>query len=65
VRIADAKGRTVLDAQAGGPFMLLDMPAGRYLIVATLGRARWKKSSVDVRHGELARATFEFPRHTD
>jgi len=65
VRIADARGRTVLNAEAGGPFMLVDLPPGRYSIVATLGRARLRKSRLYVRQGELARATFEFPAHTD
>jgi hypothetical protein len=65
VTIADARGRTVLDARAAGPFMLVDLPNGRYSIVAALGHARLRKSVIFVRHGELARATFEFPRHTD
>jgi len=65
VTIADARGRTVLDARAGGPFMLVDLPSGRYSIVATLGHARLKKSTIFVRQGTLARATFEFPSHTD
>jgi hypothetical protein len=65
VTIADASGRKVLDARAGGPFMLVDLPSGRYSIVATLGHARLRKSTIDIRQGRLARATFEFPSHTD
>jgi hypothetical protein len=65
VTIVDARGRAVLDTRAAGPFMLVDLPDGRYSIVASLGRAQLRKAVVQVRRGELARATFEFPRHTD
>jgi len=65
VKIADRRGRTVLDAKADGPFMLVDLPPGRYSIVATLKHATLKKSAVVVTRNELARATFEFPAHTD
>jgi hypothetical protein len=65
VRIVDAKGRTVLDALAGGPFMLVDLPPGRYSIVATLKHKTLKKSAVVVTRDKLARATFEFPPRTD
>ena len=65
VKIADMHGHTVLDAKAGGPFMLVDLPPGRYSVVATLKHDILKKSAVVVRHGKLARATFEFRAHTD
>ena len=65
VKIRDTHGHTVLDAQAGGPFMLVDLPPGRYSISATLNKDTLKKSVVFVSHGNLARATFEFPAHTD
>lgn len=40
VTIADATGRTVLDATSDGPWFLTKLPAGTYQIVATLaGRA--------------------------
>jgi hypothetical protein len=65
VRITDMHGRTVLDTKAGGPFMLVDLPSGRYSIVATLKNVTLKKSSVWVAHDKLAHATFEFPARTD
>jgi hypothetical protein len=65
VKIADMHGHTVLDAKAGGPFMLVDLPPGRYSVVATLNHDSLKKSTVLVSHGKVARATFEFPAHTD
>lgn len=37
VKIADMHGHTVLDTKAGGPFMLVDLPSGRYSITAALG----------------------------
>lgn len=32
VKISDTQGHTVLDAKADGPFMLVDLPPGRYSI---------------------------------
>jgi hypothetical protein len=65
VKIADMHGHTVLDAKAGGPFMLVDLPPGRYSVVATLKHDTLEKSAVVVRHSKLARETFEFRAHTD
>jgi type IV secretory pathway TrbL component len=65
VRIADAHGRTVLDTQAGGPFLLVDLPPGRYSIVATLNHRTLRKPAVVVMRNKMARATFEFPPRTD
>lgn len=65
VKIADRHGHTVLDAKAGGPFMLVDLPPGRYSVEATLKNDTLKKSRVVVAHHGTARATFEFPAHTD
>lgn len=65
VRIADIHGHTVLNAKAGGPFMLVDLPPGRYSVAATLKHDTLKKSVVFVTRGQLARATFEFPARTD
>ena len=65
VKIADMHGHTVLDAKAGGPFMLVDLPPGGYSVVATLKHDTLKKTAVVVSHHSLARATFEFPPHTD
>jgi hypothetical protein len=63
VKVADARGRTVLDARAGGPFMLVDLAPGRYWIQATLDNDTLKKSSVVVVRGRTSHATFEFPAH--
>jgi hypothetical protein len=65
VTITDMHGHTLLDTQAGGPFMLVDLPSGRYSIVATLKSGTLKKSAVVITRVKLARATFEFPAHTD
>jgi hypothetical protein len=65
VKIADMHGRTVLDVKAGGPFVLVDLAPGRYTVVVTLKQDTLKKSAVVVSHGGVARATFEFPAHTD
>ena len=65
VKVVDAHGHEVLDTRAGGPFLLVDVPPGRYSVVAMLGHARLRKAAVDVRPGDVARATFEFPAHSD
>jgi hypothetical protein len=65
VRISDRQGRTLLDARAEGPFMLVDLPPGRYTVSATLNRDTLVKRAAIVAPGKLARATFEFPAHTD
>lgn len=65
VKITDRHGHTVLNAETGGPFMLVDLAPGRYSIEATLKGHTLKKSSIVVAHNKTARATFEFPAHTD
>lgn len=48
VTIADATGRTVLDATSDGPWFLTKLPAGAYRIVATLaGQTIKQPLSVD------------------
>jgi hypothetical protein len=61
VKISDRHGHTMLDARAGGPFMLVDLPPGRYSIRATLDNHTLRKSTVLVVPDRTARATFEFP----
>jgi hypothetical protein len=34
VRVRDAAGKTVLQTNAGGPIMLVDLPAGKYVVDA-------------------------------
>lgn len=65
VRIADEQGHVVLAEQAQGPFMLVDLPPGRYAIDATLNRQTLHKPVTFVTGAQTARATFEFPSHTD
>jgi hypothetical protein len=60
VKISDQHGRTVLDAKADGPFMLVDLAPGRYSVGATLNNETLKKSSVMVARHKTARAIFEF-----
>ena len=65
IRIVDRQGHTVLSAQAQGPFMLVDLPPGRYSIAATLRNVTLKKPDLFVGRNQLSRATFEFPANTD
>lgn len=65
VTIVDADGRAVLDTNAPGPFLLVDLAPGRYSITATLKQRTLTKHALVVTHNQLARATFEFPPLTD
>lgn len=65
VRIRDRQGRTILTTKAQGPFMLVDLPPGRYSIDASLGKVTLEKRNLFVGRNQLARATFEFPANTD
>jgi len=65
IRVADRHGRTVLDTIADGPFVLVDLPPGRYTVIARLRNRTLRKSPVFITRDQLARATFEFPENTD
>ena len=43
VKIADKQGHTVLDAKADGPFMLVDLPPGRYRLLTPVEVERFRK----------------------
>ena len=60
VKIADRHGQTVLDTKADGPFLLVDLPPGRYSIQARLNNQTLRKSSVMVAPDKTAREIFEF-----
>lgn len=64
VKIADMHGHTVLDTKAGGPFMLVDLPSGRYSITAALGNNKLRKM-IWVARDKTTRATFEFQAGAD
>ncbi|WP_284618225.1 carboxypeptidase regulatory-like domain-containing protein [Aquabacterium humicola] len=48
LRVRDAGGRTVYEAKGVGPMVLLDMPAGRYVIEATHPDGRQQQRSVSL-----------------
>lgn len=59
VVIADAKGKTLLDATSAGPWFLVKLPAGNYQIVATFeGKA--VKRSVTVSKAKLQTVDFRW-----
>lgn len=59
VAIADAKGKTLLDATSAGPWFLAKLPAGNYQIVATFeGKA--VKRSVTVGKAKLQTVDFRW-----
>ena len=65
VKIVDHSGKTVFDARAEGPYMLVRLDPGTYEVSATLGGRTLHKSKVTVHKGASAQAIFEFPPHTN
>ena len=64
VLVRDAKGHTALKATSDGPFLPVKLAPGHYAVDATLaGKTLHEK--VSVKHGEMAKAVFEWPAGTD
>jgi hypothetical protein len=61
VSVANGKGNSVLKATSDGPFMLIDLPPGKYRITAT-SEGRTKSRDVDIFKGHHAQLTFEWPQ---
>jgi hypothetical protein len=61
ITLRDERGQTVLDTTTRGPFLLADLPAGRYEVEATASGERTERSTVDVVSGRLARTFLTFP----
>ncbi len=64
VRITDAQAREVLNAVMDGPFLLVDLPAGRYQVEAVLGD-KVHKNSVTVGAGGSRQTAFYFDTHDE
>ena len=62
VHVLDPRGMAVLQAQAGGPFLLADVPPGRYTVVTTLD-GQTQRRTVVVHNGGNSRAIFVFDPH--
>jgi len=60
VTICDRAGNAVLETTSAGPFLLANLPAGKYSIDAEYNGER-KHQSVDVRNGKHRRAVFVWP----
>lgn len=59
VMIADAKGKTLLDAMSAGPWFLAKLPAGNYQVVATFAGQDVKRS-VTVGKAKLQTVDFRW-----
>ena len=60
VAVRDRSGRAVLEAVAGGPFLLARVEPGSYSVEATL-QGRSQRRQVTVRRGASARVMFSWP----
>lgn len=65
VKILDRGGHSVLDTKAAGPFVLVDLPAGRYTIQADLAGRTVKRPGIQIAAGHHAVAKLQFPAGTD
>jgi hypothetical protein len=61
IRIRDEQSKLVLDTVMDGPWLLVDLPAGRYQIEATQN-ARVQKKFVTFRTGDHRQSVFYFDR---
>jgi hypothetical protein len=59
IRIADATGRTVLDAQLDSPYLLVDLTQGRYRVEAT-HEGEKRQQTVEIAANTRARLVFSF-----
>ena len=64
VRIADAHESQVLDTVMDGPWLLVDLPPGRYTITATLN-GQVQKTSLSLGNSGRRQATFYFDTHDE
>jgi|KBSMisStaDraftv2_1062788.scaffolds.fasta_scaffold24226_4 hypothetical protein len=60
VTVRDRAGKVLLDAASGGPFMLVDLPTGRYDVEASY-EGQSKRQSVDVRKDQHRKVVFVWP----
>ena len=65
VKILDKRGHSILDTKAAGPFMLVDLPPGKYSVEADLAGRSVKRSAIQIAAGHHAVAKLEFPSETD
>ncbi len=65
VKIMDRLGHELLDTKAAGPFVLVDLPAGKYSVEADLAGRTVKRSGIQIGAGHHAVAKLEFPAATD
>ena len=64
VEIKDKDGKTVLDTESRGPYLLAKMPPGRYTISAA-SQGISKRQTVQIAQGKSQRAVFVWDLPTD
>jgi hypothetical protein len=62
VRITDAHSQQVLDTTMDGPYLLVDLPAGRYQVEATLG-STVRTTTIALRGNDHRQTAFYFDTH--
>lgn len=59
VKIQDARGQTVLDTQLDAPYLLVDLPPGKYNVEATI-QGKKQQRSVEIAANGRAKVLFSF-----
>ena len=59
VKIQDARGKMILDAQLDAPYLLVDLAQGKYNVEATL-QGKKQQQSVDIGESRRAKIVFSF-----
>lgn len=62
VRITDAQSQQVLETTMDGPYLLVDLPAGRYQVEATLG-STVRTTTIVLRGNDHRQTAFYFDTH--
>ncbi|HEX6362585.1 MAG TPA: carboxypeptidase regulatory-like domain-containing protein [Albitalea sp.] len=64
VRIVDAKGSTVFEGVTDGPWLMVDLPLGRYVVEARLGDETLRRTTT-IHAGDHHQAVFHFDVDVD
>lgn len=64
IRIVDAANRTVFDRKLDGPWLLIDLAPGKYIVEATY-RGQTQRRTTSIQHGDHHQVVFHFDSDAD